>query len=190
LQQFKSATYRAILNQIETSIVYLSQGGNMNIFKFGVCLVLVFLVSACVVVVAEGDSTTPEEEASQKNENSEDKGPAEAKVVPLSKPIEPITPIKATPISTEEEQGSGETDKDKRGRLVVGKDSCKTDADCVPAECCHPKSCVAKTNAPQCEGSRCTLILLSNTMDGGGSCLCYEGKCAAQLPKPLIVPKS
>jgi hypothetical protein len=61
---------------------------------------------------------------------------------------------------------------------------CKTDSDCVPASCCHPTECVAKSTAPTCEGTMCTKECRAGTLDCGGSCLCQNGTCAAQLRSP------
>ena len=66
-------------------------------------------------------------------------------------------------------------------RLVVGEDACETDADCVPAGCCHPAACVAQANAPTCGEVMCTADCRPDTMDCGGGCLCHEGRCAARL---------
>jgi hypothetical protein len=66
-------------------------------------------------------------------------------------------------------------------RIVVGTDRCRTDADCVPATCCHPAECVAKAKAPSCGDATCTLNCQGDTMDCGGGCLCQDGKCAAKL---------
>ena len=59
--------------------------------------------------------------------------------------------------------------------------SCKTDADCVPAQCCHATSCVNKENAPDCSDVFCTLSCEIGTTDCGGGCYCDEGKCSAIL---------
>jgi len=69
--------------------------------------------------------------------------------------------------------------------FVVGEDACEADEDCVPAECCHPRTCVARANAPDCEGSMCTMDCRARTMDcGAGSCVCHEGRCAAKMNPP------
>ncbi|MFO8073585.1 MAG: hypothetical protein R6V85_17130, partial [Polyangia bacterium] len=39
----------------------------------------------------------------------------------------------------------------------VSDDACETDADCVPGECCHPETCVAAANAPDCTEMMCTM---------------------------------
>jgi hypothetical protein len=67
----------------------------------------------------------------------------------------------------------------------VAGGACTTDADCVPAECCHPKTCTHKDSAPDCHDMMCTLDCRGGTMDcGGGRCLCRDGKCAAEILPP------
>ncbi|MBW2984864.1 hypothetical protein KY361_07110 [Candidatus Woesearchaeota archaeon] len=59
---------------------------------------------------------------------------------------------------------------------------CTVDADCVPATCCHPSSCVPKSQAPDCEGLMCSMECAPGTMDcGQGRCMCIEGKCEAVI---------
>ena len=70
------------------------------------------------------------------------------------------------------------------GSLVVGDDPCESDADCVPAQCCHATACVSKDNAPNCTDMMCTEECRYGTLDCGGECLCHEGKCAARLSEP------
>ncbi|MGE0785840.1 MAG: hypothetical protein AB7S26_09145 [Sandaracinaceae bacterium] len=82
-----------------------------------------------------------------------------------------------------DETGGGETSTppDPETDLVVGEDACETDADCVPAACCHAAACVAVTDAPACEDVMCTAHCAAQTLDCGGACLCHEGRCAARL---------
>lgn len=75
------------------------------------------------------------------------------------------------------------------GKVVAGTGTCSGDADCVPGECCHPRTCVAKAHAPSCESVPCTLSCIGGTMDCGGRCLCDNGKCAAEIPGPFILPE-
>jgi len=65
--------------------------------------------------------------------------------------------------------------------IVVGTDSCETDADCVP-DGCHATSCVAAAEMAPGELA-CTAELRYGTTDGGG-CLCQAGLCAARLSNP------
>lgn len=54
---------------------------------------------------------------------------------------------------------------------------CQGDGDCIPAECCHADSCVAKVNGPICEGMFCTLSC-ETVLDCEGRCGCVQGQCA------------
>jgi hypothetical protein len=55
---------------------------------------------------------------------------------------------------------------------------CKTNTDCVPDSCCHPKGCIAIENKPDCQGVFCTMSCEPDTLDcGQGSCNCINGKC-------------
>lgn len=90
------------------------------------------------------------------------------------------------PIQTEGDEQPGDTGEAEpsAGRLVIGEDACTTDADCVPAECCHAAACVARANAPACGEAMCTMECRYGTIDCGGGCLCHEGRCAARLSEP------
>ncbi len=68
--------------------------------------------------------------------------------------------------------------------LVMSEDACETDADCVPAGCCHAAACVGRANAPACGEALCTQDCRFGTLDCGGGCLCHEGRCAARLSEP------
>jgi hypothetical protein len=59
---------------------------------------------------------------------------------------------------------------------------CERDADCVPAGCCHPDACVAKSAAPDCGQVACTMECRPGTLDcGNGRCACEAGSCTARL---------
>lgn len=81
--------------------------------------------------------------------------------------------------SSGDEEVAGEDDD-----LVIGEDACTTDADCVPAGCCHASACVAEANRPDCTDVMCTADCQFGTLDCGGACLCHEGRCAARLSRP------
>jgi hypothetical protein len=72
--------------------------------------------------------------------------------------------------------------------IVVGTDVCATDADCIPGSCCHPTTCVGRSNPPTCVESVCTSDCRYGTLDCGGSCLCHQGHCAAQLSALPTIP--
>jgi len=74
---------------------------------------------------------------------------------------------------------------------VVYRDQveCATDADCVPAECCHARSCTGRGSAPNCTGIACTMDCQAGTLDcGGGSCSCVNGVCGVRLGSPTPAP--
>jgi hypothetical protein len=66
------------------------------------------------------------------------------------------------------------------GELVMSSDPCKSDADCVPASCCHATACMSASKAKPCN-MMCTQSCEPGTLDCGGSCLCHDGHCAAKL---------
>jgi len=71
--------------------------------------------------------------------------------------------------------GAGET----RGPAAA---TCESNADCVPAGCCHPDSCVAKSRAPDCAKVACTMDCRPGTLDcGNGRCECSGGACTARF---------
>ncbi|GEM_PF-1885768 len=58
---------------------------------------------------------------------------------------------------------------------------CSVDVDCVPAQCCHPSSCVLGVNAPKCSGISCTMECAPGSMDcGRGHCACINGECGVE----------
>ena len=70
----------------------------------------------------------------------------------------------------------------KPNSLVPEEKQCTTDADCVPAQCCHPDDSVNKDHAPQCEGIFCTEECRPGTLDcGQGSIKCLVGACTVVL---------
>jgi hypothetical protein len=60
--------------------------------------------------------------------------------------------------------------------------ACQADADCVPATCCHPTSCVIASEAPDCAAVSCTDQCEDGTLDcGQGHCACQNGSCTAVI---------
>jgi hypothetical protein len=55
--------------------------------------------------------------------------------------------------------------------------SCMTDDDCVPAQCCHSTSCTNKANKGVCN-LMCTMSCEGPIDCGAGSCGCVNGKCS------------
>ena len=62
---------------------------------------------------------------------------------------------------------------------VAGAGPCKTDDDCVPATCCHPRTCNAKSRAPSCAGVGCAQNVVPGTIGNGARCACIRGTCGA-----------
>lgn len=57
--------------------------------------------------------------------------------------------------------------------------SCQTDSDCVPAECCHPTSCINTRFKSVCN-LFCTQECSGPLDCDAGSCQCINGKCAVK----------
>jgi len=62
---------------------------------------------------------------------------------------------------------------------TIVRDSCRTDADCVPTECCHPSTCENKRFKEPCN-VMCTMVCEGPIDCGAGSCACVDGKCAVK----------
>jgi hypothetical protein len=62
--------------------------------------------------------------------------------------------------------------------------ACSVDADCVPAGCCHPSTCVPVAQKPTCTDVMCTMNCQPGTLDCGGRCACEAGSCKAILGQP------
>ena len=61
---------------------------------------------------------------------------------------------------------------------------CENNNDCVPAQCCHPISCIYKSQSPRCENIACTEECKLGTMDcGQGSCVCIDNQCQVRWKK-------
>ena len=59
--------------------------------------------------------------------------------------------------------------------------TCEQDSDCVPAGCCHSRTCTPRAQAPDCSDVMCTQDCQFGTLDCGGSCVCTDGRCDARL---------
>ncbi|MEK6968871.1 MAG: hypothetical protein AABW48_00405 [Nanoarchaeota archaeon] len=56
--------------------------------------------------------------------------------------------------------------------------TCAADADCVPAQCCHPTDAVNLEYEPDCSNVACTMDCKPETLDcGQGEIKCLSGKC-------------
>ena len=55
---------------------------------------------------------------------------------------------------------------------------CNSDSDCVPAQDCHPTSCIGLGSKTVSDGVFCTTECAPDTMDcGQGSCACVSNRC-------------
>jgi len=53
---------------------------------------------------------------------------------------------------------------------------------CVPASCCHPAECVPESEAPDCNGTICTMNCEPGTLDCGQlRCEYVGGECGVVL---------
>lgn len=62
-------------------------------------------------------------------------------------------------------------------------EQCSVDADCVPAQCCHPTGAINKTNAPDCSGTLCTAVCEGPLDCGAGDIKCVSNRCTI-VPTP------
>jgi hypothetical protein len=60
--------------------------------------------------------------------------------------------------------------------IPVSSQSCTVYDDCVPAECCHPTSCINKAEKRVCT-VMCTMSCEGPIDCGAGQCGCVNGKC-------------
>jgi hypothetical protein len=61
--------------------------------------------------------------------------------------------------------------------VPAGNQTCTTYADCVPAQCCHPTSCVNPASITVCN-LMCTASCEGPLDCGAGSCGCINGRCS------------
>ena len=59
---------------------------------------------------------------------------------------------------------------------------CFQDDECVPAEACHPKTCILKEKSSDSSGMICTAVCEPGSLDcGQGSCQCINKRCEAVI---------
>jgi hypothetical protein len=69
-----------------------------------------------------------------------------------------------------------------KGSPKTDIETCQINSDCVPAACCHPDSCVLKSQEPDCSEAICTQECKIGTLDcNQGNCECVNSKCEAIL---------
>lgn len=72
-------------------------------------------------------------------------------------------------------------------RFTDGKGTCRVDADCVPAECCHARACSSKSAAPSCDGVGCSQNVVPGTIDMG-RCACLRSRCGLVVRERALSP--
>ena len=60
---------------------------------------------------------------------------------------------------------------------IPAAEKCSVDADCVPAQCCHPSSAANKENAPDCRGLLCGAVCEGPLDCGAGKIACVSNRC-------------
>ena len=71
--------------------------------------------------------------------------------------------------------------------VPIDAQTCTTNADCVPAQCCHPNSCVSQTAKPVCTDIMCTMSCEGSLDCGAGSCGCTNGRCSVIQVQPTTL---
>ena len=89
----------------------------------------------------------------------------------MSGPVSP-TPVTFSPTPTGTHLNPGVTP-------AGSEQSCTTDDDCVPVECCHPASCENRAYKHVCN-LMCTNVCSGPIDCGAGSCGCVNGTCAVR----------
>ncbi len=60
----------------------------------------------------------------------------------------------------------------------VGEYSSEEEVKCVPVSCCHATECVFESEAPNCNGTSCSMGCEPNTLDcGQGRCQYIDYEC-------------
>jgi hypothetical protein len=62
----------------------------------------------------------------------------------------------------------------------ISNNTCQADSDCVPAQCCHPTSCMNKAFKGVCNLA-CTLSCETPLDCGQASCACVDNVCSVKL---------
>ena len=64
------------------------------------------------------------------------------------------------------------------GQMNGDEENVEEEIVCVPASCCHASECVLESEAPDCNGSICTMNCVPGTLDcGQARCEYVDGKC-------------
>ena len=87
-----------------------------------------------------------------------------------------VTPV-TTPVTT-----PATTEVQPTPTADQGMSACSADSDCVPAQCCHPTSCINKAFKGVCT-LLCTAVCEGPLDCGAGHCGCVGGRCTV-VPGP------
>jgi len=71
--------------------------------------------------------------------------------------------------------------------IPVDAQTCTTNADCVPAQCCHSTGCVNQAAKPVCTDIMCTMSCEGSLDCGAGSCGCTNGRCSVIQARPTTL---
>jgi hypothetical protein len=83
-------------------------------------------------------------------------------------------------------EGGEPAEGGEAGGEAGGEQVCASNADCVPAECCHPTGCVVASAAPDCAAVSCSAECQPGTLDcGQGECQCQDGACVGVIGQSL-----
>jgi len=114
-----------------------------------ILLLLLLLAPVLVLVLAAGCATTP----------------------PSGGTVTPTTTTGATPVTT-----PVTTEGQLTPTAEPGIDVCSVDSDCVPAQCCHPSSCINKAYKGVCN-LLCTQVCQGPIDCRAGHCGCVGRTC-------------
>jgi hypothetical protein len=74
--------------------------------------------------------------------------------------------------------------------IPVDNQTCTTDDDCVPAQCCHPTSCMNQVSVHVCN-FLCTASCEGPLDCGAGTCGCVNGRCSVvPAASSTILPRT
>ncbi len=127
--------------------------------------VILLLIAVCCAVLVTGCLSTP--------------GPGPNTTPPGTTPPG-TTPPGTTPPGTTP-TGTTPTGTYPQENLTA----CTIDSDCVPAQCCHPTSCINKQYKGVCT-VLCTQICMGPVDCGAGRCGCVKGHCTVIPLTPKV----
>jgi hypothetical protein len=93
-------------------------------------------------------------------------------------PSAPVTPTPVVPAPATTPPAAAPTPMNAMG--------CNVYSDCVPAQCCHPTSCINKVAQKPCDGILCTESCEGPLDCGAGSCGCVQGTCSVVAAQPTM----